>query len=614
MSVPGAINEPDRVPSINRLNALWPRYAAILVIALALLHNLTRTWLKWGDLLIDSFRDLDIARQVSDGRQLYGQVRYCYGPLAVWINAAAFRLFGVHTQVALACGFVCTALTCVVIYRLARQFITRLGAVSVTLAFLYICAFGHLTPNGAFNYMLPYTPAATYGMLTALTSVYFLVRYVQKSKSRDLYCSAAALFLTALTKIELTVALGATHAVVQLLLIWSGHTAWKPRAAVYVVALGFAAAVYAVLYIRIGPVLFSDNLLALFNPTFKKFSFETMGLADWRASLWSMLFSARALMVVFAAAMAAIVVERRLARSQRSTMAAATAQQQYGMFFGIACMALAGVVFARLPVESAFRILPVLAAFQLLVLIRNGVRQSWRSDDIAEMALWMFCLICLGRILLRTVAYHYGFYLLAPGLLCLGVFWFSYLPRKLPAQGWVPRLCGVGVFAGLIFAHVQISDTVYALRTQPIRTPTAELFAIRSLNGIPVGGCWAETIRLLSKLPPKSRVLAIPQGMGLLFSAGLENRYGSGEFTEPEVTGHYGDAELLERLKANPPDLIVHTPNPREVFGVFGDDYAQETWTWITANYEPLPYSIGPDDYILLFKKRNSPDPFLNSE
>ncbi len=597
--------DPARSPTLRPLNAVWPRYAAIFAIALALLHNLQRSWLKWGDLLVDSFRDLDIARQVSEGRQLYSDLRYCYGPLAIWINATAFKLFGANTHVAMTCGFLCTVLTCVVLYRFARCFMPRLGATAITLSFLYICAFGHLTPNSAFNYMLPYTPVATYGMLTALTSLYFLTRYVQKNKRRDLFCSAAALLLTALTKIELLTALTAAHVLAQLMQLRSGRVIWRELAIAYLPAAVIAVCVYTALFLRVGPALFSDNLLALMAPTFKKFSLDTLGLADWRASLWSMLFCARAMLVVLAAALAAVLLERKLTRARPTDT-----PTRFGFFLGLACMMLSGVIFARLPVEHAFRVLPLLAVARLAMLLWNGVRNPWRSDEVAEAALWLCCFVCLGRTLFRTVAFHYGFYLLLPGLIALGIFWFVYLPHKAPAQNWVTRLCGAGVFAGLIFSHVQISDLAYALSTQPIRTPATELYAIHSFNGVPTGVCWAETIRLLAKLPPQSRVLAIPQGMGLLFSAGLENTYGSGEFTEPEVTGNYDDAHLLARLKAQPPDLIVRTASPREVFGIFGDDYAQNTWTWITDNYEALPYSVGPDNYILIFKKKNSPDPF----
>jgi hypothetical protein len=40
------------------------------------------------------------------------------------------------------------------------------------------CAFAHLSPPAIFNFVLPYTYSATYGILAATASLYFLLRHV----------------------------------------------------------------------------------------------------------------------------------------------------------------------------------------------------------------------------------------------------------------------------------------------------------------------------------------------------------------------------------------------------------------------------------------------------
>src|SRR5579862_9466926 len=142
----------------------WKRLVPIAVVSAAFAHNLWISWLKWGDLVIDSGRELDVARQLSLGRKLYTDVRYPFGPLAPCINGNLFHFFGNHAGILMAAGLICAALATVITYRLARRFISRSGATCVSVAFLYICAFAQLTPNGSFNFVLPYTQSATYGM------------------------------------------------------------------------------------------------------------------------------------------------------------------------------------------------------------------------------------------------------------------------------------------------------------------------------------------------------------------------------------------------------------------------------------------------------------------
>jgi hypothetical protein len=58
-----------------------------------------------------------------------------------------------------------------VLYRLAHRLGGRVAATAAATAFLHLCAFGHLYFKGIFNWVLPYTYAATYGMLAATTSL-----------------------------------------------------------------------------------------------------------------------------------------------------------------------------------------------------------------------------------------------------------------------------------------------------------------------------------------------------------------------------------------------------------------------------------------------------------
>ncbi len=57
------------------------------------------SWREWGDLCVDTGRELDLPRRLAEGQLLYRDARYYYGPLPPYVNALLYRVFGVHLDV-----------------------------------------------------------------------------------------------------------------------------------------------------------------------------------------------------------------------------------------------------------------------------------------------------------------------------------------------------------------------------------------------------------------------------------------------------------------------------------------------------------------------------------
>jgi hypothetical protein len=56
------------------------------------------TWATWGDLTIDCGREMYVPAVLSEGKMLYRDVWYLYGPAGPYVNSFLFRLFGVHFE------------------------------------------------------------------------------------------------------------------------------------------------------------------------------------------------------------------------------------------------------------------------------------------------------------------------------------------------------------------------------------------------------------------------------------------------------------------------------------------------------------------------------------
>jgi hypothetical protein len=544
------------------------------VIGVAFVHALAVSWRKWGDVSVDTGRELDLPRRLAEGQLLYRDARFYYGPLAPYVNALLYRLFGVHLDVLVWAGVASAALMAIALYRLARFFVPRWASAAVVVAFLYLCAFAHLYVGAIFNFVLPYTFAATYGIIAAAWSLVFLIDHVRSGSRAAFFLSAGCLALSALSKMETFAPVAAAHAVFLASLFWIR----PPRRALYAFgyagALSLVLAVYGAFWLSVGPTLWSGNLLGVLNPGSEKFVLWAMGLVDLKGSLGAVGLS----LLLLAITLGVGLVAARLLAGRRVPAAAA-----WAVVAALAAAAYFGYRYWQLHVH--FRFLPVamaiaVVAISVLFLKRRDRRPEW----LVHLLLWVFGFACLWRILLNSKPHHYGFYLLPVGLVCAGVLFFAYAPRLAGSGPWPARVFGA-LGLGMLGASVSLafagSGPLYKLHTYEVSTPRGRL---RIINRWQLEG---PAIQTLSGLPPETRLVTIPQGAGLLYFAGLREGDTMFSYLPMEVSDAAADAELLSRLKGNPPDVIAWVGIPMEEFGSFGFglDYATQSMAWIHNEY-----------------------------
>ncbi|HMI69823.1 MAG TPA: hypothetical protein VK510_07490 [Solirubrobacteraceae bacterium] len=145
------------------------RALAALGLLFAVLTALT--WRKWGVPEIDAGHELTTADRIAHGAEAYRDVRYFYGPAGLYSLAAAFKVFGVSFTTAYAFGLVQAAAILGAFYALARRLLPALTAALAT-AVLATIGFS----GTAFNFVLPHTNSATFGILFLLLMLLGLSR------------------------------------------------------------------------------------------------------------------------------------------------------------------------------------------------------------------------------------------------------------------------------------------------------------------------------------------------------------------------------------------------------------------------------------------------------
>jgi hypothetical protein len=532
------------------------------------------SWRRLGSLLIDGGRELEVPRRLVDGDVLYRDLRYYWGPLAPYVNASLYRVFGVHADVLAWAGMVTAALACAGLYLLARGFMTRWVSASVGIAFVFLCAFSERIRVAIFNFVLPFNYSATYGMTAAIWSVHLLVRYAETRRRGPLIASTVLAGLAALTKAEVVIALAAAHLA---FLLGRGERPRTTEILAYAGGVATAASGFTVAAIASDGRIWV-NLGMLANPASRHYVADTMGALSPGLWLGDALLSAIGLGI---AALAATLAARRWGRPGGKASA------------GLAATIGFAIPAALLP-DNSLRSMPVVMLVILSGLVVARIRRgrAWRGHTLdAHLAIWAFGLASVARIPLRVGPDHYGFFLIPPVLVCLALVFSVYLPEAAggrPESHHVFRLCAVALLAGLAVSGLRASLPWY-------RSPCVDLVTARVHLCVDPRGPEMAVVPLLAHFPPQTRASAVPEGAGLVFAAGLRSGAdGMTSYLPMEVPDDSADARLVAEWERSPPDLVVYTGIGRESGSRgFGADYCRRAHQWLSTNYrvveQPAP-------------------------
>lgn len=189
------------MPKLRRIaRDLTPDQIARAGLLLVFTSLLILTWRKWGYLPVDVGREMYVPAAMAEGKRLYFDLWYVYGPLIPFWHAALFRLFGIHFGILLAAGVSIVGVTATLLYSISRIFLPVWLSFAAVFAFL-MQAF----QLNIFNYVLPYSYPAAYGAMFSVLLVWLLLRH-RYSWLRYILPAAFLACLMMLTKLEFGVA------------------------------------------------------------------------------------------------------------------------------------------------------------------------------------------------------------------------------------------------------------------------------------------------------------------------------------------------------------------------------------------------------------------------
>ena len=179
---------------------------ALYALAALFVVMLAASWQRWTQPLLDHGREMNLPTRILAGEQLYSDVQFLYGPLAPYLNALLYGVFGVHLATLRVSGALCAILILLLIYWLARRLMSVWEAALTTGLVLVICAI-----KSTANYISPYAYAALYGLLAALGSLVCTLQFLRWRETKWFAYAGALAGLAIIAKPEIALAALAAH-------------------------------------------------------------------------------------------------------------------------------------------------------------------------------------------------------------------------------------------------------------------------------------------------------------------------------------------------------------------------------------------------------------------
>ncbi len=541
------------------------------------------SWGRWADPIVDFGREPYLSWQLLEGRRLYRDLASVFGPLPPHLNAVWFWLFGVSLRTLAVCNLGIAALLAAVVYRFLAACCDRLTATVGTTVLLVSFVFPHHLEDAAnYNFVWPYTHAATHGTVLLVCGVVALSRAVLGQRPAAWIAAGVCLASTLLTKPEIALA---AVAVCGLGLLWhlSGAAAQRLRGPLLMLGAG------ALPLAACGAALGVEALLVPWVSAFhvagseSAFYARITGTEDLLANATRVVVDA----VLWSAAVAALVAaDLRGARDSR---------RQH--WIRVAAVGAVGLLVAR-DVPGVARALPLLipAGGGCLAWITcRRRRRGHEIDRLLPLEQWAAAAwVLLWKMLLNAHVHHYGFYLAMPASLLVVALGVGTLPRLLAERsaegGWLVRpvaLCTVGF---LLLHSLALSSMSYARMNVPVgRGADAHLGP--SADASPSGAIAAALYERIEALTPAGSTLAVlPEGAMLNFLARRPNPTPYHQLTPPEVKA-YGEDRVLAAFERWPPQyvLLLDWSGREYGFDAFDDPgWGAALVTWVRTRYEVM--------------------------
>ncbi len=548
------------------------------------------TWPTWGYLTADCGREMYVPLVLSEGKTLYKDIWYLYGPAAPYFNSYLYRLFGAHLNTLYWAGSLSALGSALFLYLAGMRLSSWLvgwtaGAVVLSQSFQAII----------FNFPLPYSFASVYGCLTACIFLWLAISAATSTRVGWVFAAGSVAAVALLLKLEFG---AACYAALGLLLILRGfqQQSWKLFFRDLAVTLPGVALCAIVIHwmISLGGVEFltQENLMSwptsYFMRTYGKFWLSTTGFSINGPAL----LKAAHRTLIFLAILQGLPLFASWESSPRRQRFLRAALSLGGIVYLLRNEtwdeALKAVLFPRDMV--LYVSIAAIAALWFLWPRHQAGRGPGVIVALAFSSLLAF------RILLNAMPTEYPIYYDGPAVLCLlllvhGLFPRSDAPSKWPRAAELVVCIGCLATAFYVAAHIYYWTSDYAPLVTDRGTVRVRKATARN---------YAEMIAFMKQKAALGEiVLSVPEDTSLYFLSGTYCPTRVFAFTPGILSPGKMTDELIQEIERKHVRYLIWSNRLFPEYNAlrFGLDFDQTLGNYFTSHYRRIERSKPYEGY-----------------
>jgi hypothetical protein len=560
---------------------------AVLLLAVLWAMRMYATWATWGNLSIDGGHEMYVPAMLAQGKMLYRDVWYHYGPVAPYLNSYLFRLFGMRLEVLYWAGSLSALASAILLFAVGRELGSRVvgwtaGAVVILQAF----------HPSLFSFPLPYSFASVYGLLAACLFLWLLLRASTSTHWLWTFGAGTVAALALLLKLEYGMAAYLTLFVL-IALASIQRRSIKDFAHLSLAILPGAACCALIIYwmisIRGADFITQENILSwptsYFMKTFGQAWLESTGFTISAPAFLGALFRSIPIVAFLYIAYRVLWPGRPSKQSAWPPAAVALVLGAYFILKGVGALPFFGAetIFSTLFFPQDMVLHVILAALGAWAYYLYSLRNGSLPNPGIPLLLTFAGLLAL-RILMKMTPEGYPIYYNGPVVLSFLLLLCLLIPRSGHSR-WFPLVAeSIVCLACLVpvALHAKTLDANAKLFV-PLKT---ERGTIRVLPQ--VADNYQAAIQFMKDANSRGEsVLAVAEDTSLYFLSGIECPTRVYTFNPGVVApGHMTD-ELLQEIDRKPVRYLLWSNRIYPEYGtpVFGKDFAQDLGTYFTSHY-----------------------------
>ena len=561
----------------------------------------------FGDVLIDSSREVTVPMRINEGQRLYQDFHYEYGPLSPYLMAFLTKQLGDSLDIFRIIGVTNSIIVSLLIFSLCRLYVHRAYALLGAVSFIIIFSF-HAAPINIFNFIFPYSYAAVFG-ITLLFSLLLTGYYLLCLRTACSLLSFLMLYLLCiLTKMEIVFA-----ATVYLLLIGAylfyyagivkGNSA-SDRLIKMVYLLCTVAAmsiIICLLLVDDADYLYGEFLYLVMQNLTSPIGRFALGIDNLSVHAINALLA----VAFIAAAIVLFFIIWRISRPMIRLLA----------FLFIETCLCAGIYL--LGYNFIYHGTgPLLLLFILFFgrYIYSKAYSEKLPEDIAFLFISIVALAMTFRMVFNNTVDFYGFYLLVPAHVCLIIIALRYLPCVLPVKEVVNyRYTGMGLVLLFIPAMVSAIGMTYSVKmnkSKRLITDKGVIYVYE--NQYPALQLFVNDFN--NHIGISETLIVLPEGYMLSYFHGVTpDSFNNSHI--PDLSASFErELRIIAELHKKQFDYVLIVSRYTYEWGlpVLGRDYLKKTMQLIEQDYRPqvlygdMPFRSLDAFGILVYKRKES--------